>query len=109
MFVLVSAGGGSQASVQDAGNLKQLHVEFRGVSDDAGSLALTAAGLGSVDGDHAWLDVIALRAAGDNSVRREGGDAADWGRQFDAMIAYAASKGWTDPSGAQVRAHLVRS
>ena len=27
MFVLVTAGGGTQATVEDAGNLKQLHAE----------------------------------------------------------------------------------
>jgi hypothetical protein len=109
MFVLVTAGGGSQATVEDAGNLGQLHVEFRGVSDDAGSVALTAAGLGSIDAEQAWLDIAALRAAGGASVRAAGDDAADWGLQFDAMIAYAASKGWTEPGRSAVRAHIVRT
>lgn len=109
MFVLVTAGGGSQATVQDAGNLKQLHVEFRGVSDAAGSVALTAAGLGSADADHAWLDVSALRAAGEDSMRAADGGDAGWVAQFDAMVAYAASNGWTDADGSRVRAHIVRT
>jgi hypothetical protein len=107
MFVLVSADSGSRATVEDTGNLKQLHVEFRGVSDHTGAEAVAASGLGRADADHAWLDVSALRAAGDESARAAGGDAG-WATQFDAMIAYAASKGWTDPDGTRVRAHIVR-
>jgi hypothetical protein len=102
VFVLVSGSGGEvRASVEDPGNLKQLHAEFRGVSDDQVTAALTAAGLGSVDGEHAWLEAGALRAAGDGSEA--------WASRFDGMLAYAASKGWTSEDGARVRAHIVRS
>ena len=102
MYVLVSDGGsGVLATVADPGNLKQLHAEFRGVGDDAAATALSAAGLGTVDGDHAWLDAGALRAAGDGS--------AGWTAGFDGMLAYAASKGWTSTDGSAVRAHIVRS
>jgi hypothetical protein len=102
VFVLVSGiNGEALASVEDPGNLRQLHAEFRGVSDDAAAAALAAAGLGAVDGDHAWLDAGALRAAGDGT--------ADWASGFDAMLAYAASKGWASEDGARVRAHIVRS
>jgi hypothetical protein len=102
LFVLVSGSDGeARASVEDPGNLKQLHTEFRGVSDDQATAALTGAGLGTVDGEHAWLDARALRAAGDGS--------AAWASGFDAMLAYAASKGWTSEDGARVRAHIIRS
>jgi hypothetical protein len=102
VFVLVSGGSGEvRASVEDPGNLKQLHAEFRGVTDNAAAAALAAAGLGAVDGDHAWLDASALRAAGDGS--------ADWSSGFDAMLAYAASKGWASADGTRVQAHIVRS
>jgi hypothetical protein len=101
MYVLVSADSGVRATVKDTHNLKQLHVEFRDVPDEAGAQALSRAGLGSVDREHAWLDVSALRAAGDGG--------ADWGGEFDAMLAYAASKGWTDPDQSRVRAHIVRT
>ena len=102
MFVLVAEDDGeARASVEDPGNLRQLHAEFRRVNDDAAAAALAAAGLGSVDGDHAWLDAAALRAAGDGS--------ADWASRFDAMLAYAAGKGWASEDGARVRAHVVRS
>ena len=102
MFVLVSGGNGEVlASVEDPGNLRQLHAEFRGVSDDAAAAALAAVGLGTVDGDNAWLDAGALRAAGDGS--------AAWATGFDGMLAYAASKGWSSEDGTRVRAHVVRS
>jgi hypothetical protein len=102
VFVLVSGSDGQvRASVEDPGNLKQLHAEFRGVSDDQATAALAAAGLGRVDGEHAWLDAGALRAAGDGS--------AAWASGFDGMLAYAAGKGWTSEDGARVRAHIVRS
>ena len=102
MFVLVSGDDGEvRASVEDPGNLRQLHAEFRGVSDEAAAAALAAAGLGSVDGDHAWLDAGALRAAGDGS--------AVWVTGFDGMLAYAAGKGWSSEDGSRVLAHIVRS
>ena len=102
MFVLVAEDDGeARASVEDPGNLRQLHAEFRRVNDNAAAAALAAAGLGTVDGDHAWLDAGALRAAGDGS--------AAWATGFDGMLAYAASKGWSSEDGARVRAHIVRS
>jgi hypothetical protein len=102
VFVLVSGDDGEvRASVEDPGNLRQLHAEFRGVSDEVAAAALAAAGLGSVDGDNTWLDAGALRAAGDGS--------AAWATGFDGMLAYAASKGWSSEDGARVRAHIVRS
>jgi len=102
VFVLVSGSDGeARASVEDPVNLKQLHAEFRGVDDDAAAATMAAAGLGIVDGDHAWLDAGALRAAGDGSE--------EWAVGFDGMLAYAAGKGWTSEDGARVRAHIVRS
>lgn len=102
MYVLVTEEGGeARAAVADAANLRQLHAEFRGVADDQAAAALAAAGLGSVDGDHAWLDASALRAAG--------GGSAQWAAGFDGMLAYAAGKGWASPDGSAVRAHIVRS
>jgi hypothetical protein len=102
MFVLVADDGGVvRASVEDAQNLKQLRVEFRGVSDTQGAEALRAAGLGTVEDDHAWLIADALRAAGDGS--------SGWTADFYGMLAYAKTRGWTNADGSRVRAHIVRS
>jgi len=98
--VVSNEGGEARAAVADPANLRQLQVEFRGVDDVTAAAALSAAGLGTVDGDHVWLSAAALKAAGDGS--------AEWAEQFDGMIAFAASKGWTSPDGTQVQAHIVR-
>jgi len=84
------------ATVEDADNLRQLHVEASGVDDATAATAIEEAGLGTLDGDHAWLDVAALRARGTD----------EWRASFDDMIAYATTKGWVD--GDRVRAHVVR-
>jgi hypothetical protein len=103
MLVLVSpaAGSGARAAVGDSQDLTRLSVEFRDVSDAAAAAALGAAGLGQVDGDHVWLEVSALRAAGDR--------AGDWGTRFDGMLGYAQRQGWTDEELTRVRAHIVRT
>lgn len=55
------------------------------------------------DADHVWVDVANLRAAALARV-----DDPGYGERFDAMIAYATSKGWLDESGTHVRAHIER-
>ena len=102
MIVLVTGeAGGVTATVADPQNLRQLHAEFRGVDDTAAAGALRAAGLGTVDGDHVWLDAEALRAAGDGS--------SGWTVDFYAMLAYAKTRGWTNEESTLIRAHIVRS
>jgi hypothetical protein len=99
--VVSNAGGEVRATVEDAGNLRQLHAEFRGVDDLAAAAALSAAGLGELSGDHVWLSVAGLRAAADGTP--------DGAAGFDGMIAYAASKGWISADGSRVQAHVIRA
>jgi hypothetical protein len=102
MFVLVTDDGGVvRASVEDVHNLRQLRAEFRGVSDAQAGEALRVAGLGTVDGDYAWLIADALRASGDGS--------SGWTADFYGMLAYAKTRSWTNADGSQVRAHIVRT
>ena len=102
MFVLVAEDGGVvRASVEDAHNLRQLRAEFRGVSDAQAGEALRVAGLGTVDGEYAWLIADTLRAAGYGS--------SGWTADFYGMLAYAKTRGWTNADGSQVRAHIARS
>ena len=52
------------------------------------------------DAEHLWLDIDACRELG----RAAGGDG--WVEQYDAMMAYATSKGWTNDAATHVRAHI---
>ncbi len=56
--------------------------------------------LGTVEGDHAWLDVDRLRERGRP-------DDEQWVAGFEGMLGYAAGQGWLDASGTAVRAHLT--
>ena len=100
IIAVVADRGVARARVEDEENLRQLHAEFRGVDDPAAAAALHSAGLGTVRDDHAWLSTAALRAAGDGS--------ADWTRRFEAMLAFAAGRGWVSADGAEVQAHIER-
>jgi hypothetical protein len=75
--------------------------------DDFRSFAVEAtrgAALGAAgrpEGDaHVFVDPAALRAL--PGARAED---PEWSRALDGMLAYAASKGWTDAAG-HVRAHV---
>ncbi|GAB3443425.1 hypothetical protein [Actinophytocola sediminis] len=85
--------------VEDVQNLRRLHVEFAGVDDVTGAAAIAEAGLGTLEGDHVWLSIAALRAAGEHTET--------WRTGFAGMIDYARSQGWV--RGEQVRAHVVRA
>jgi len=49
------------------------------------------------DDTHVWVSIDALRASAVPPANDE---------DFDRMIAYAQSKGWVDPVGGFVRAHV---
>ncbi len=56
---------------------------------------------GSGDGgsEDLFVEMVALK-------RLAGVRSAEWEAGFEKMIAYATSKGWTDPSGTAIRAHV---
>ncbi len=95
MIVRITAAGG--VVLDDAADCKRLSVvaaDRAGVGDH-----LAAAGAGApLDADHVELDVAFLRAGA--AGQAPPGD-------FDAMIAYAESKGWLSADGDRVRAHLA--
>lgn len=87
--------------LDDVDRLDRLH------ADSPGALAAMQPGAlcrFDDDGEHVWLDIAAARTAGADLADDDG-----WTDGFDAMIAYAASKGWTDDAGTHVRAHVERS
>jgi len=102
MIVHVEVGR-RHCEVRDADDLKRLSVEVVGEADDE-EIDRTAAPLVRLQSpEHAWVSVRELRTA----CAREGDPA--WVREFDAMVAFAASKGWIDDTGTQLRAHVVRT
>ncbi|MCI3273465.1 hypothetical protein [Streptomyces cylindrosporus] len=101
MIVHVDVGR-RRCEVRDAGDLKRLSVVVAGEAADE-EIDRTSAPLARLlSPTHAWVSVRELRAA----CARE--DDADWVREFDAMVAFAASRGWTDGTGTRLRAHVVR-
>jgi hypothetical protein len=65
-------------------------------------LASTLESLGGAvagEGTHVWLPAEALTAAAPSA-------SPAWLEQFDGMVAYARSKGWTDEAG-RLRAHVT--
>jgi hypothetical protein len=80
----------------------RFHVQVGEGVDDVGA-RLSAASAGTMaDDDHAWVHVAAVRRLATGHV------AEDWSTRFDAMLAYARSKGWLDADGSAIRAHLER-
>jgi hypothetical protein len=53
-----------------------------------------------LEGDHAWIEIDALKAAAAGRVDD------GWLAKFEEMIEFAASRGWVSDDGALVRAHL---
>jgi hypothetical protein len=102
MYVELEIAAG-RCQVRDANDLKSLSVQ---VSEPASPEQLTRAlgPLGPPDRlaeiDHVWIVIDALRAASGRA------DDPEWSSQFDAMVAYAASKGWVDGTDELVRAHV---
>jgi hypothetical protein len=97
MFVEV-VGGTSR--VREGENLTALSVRV----DDRASLASSLGSLGTVDGDHVWLDIAQLRVAAEASLPADAVDG--WAAGFDGMIGYATKSGWVNDDGTKVRAHI---
>ena len=94
---------GGQTVVRDADDLKRLHVLATAALDV--DLALRESGLGSQEsGGRVLLDIARLRAAALGNASDP-----DWPASWDAMVAYAASKGWLADDGAALVAHVERT
>lgn len=62
--------------------------------------ALVDAAAGRLEGDEAWIAVDAVRRMAKGRVPLE------WDAELDAMLAYARTKDWLDPTGNAIRAHV---
>ncbi|WP_419918073.1 hypothetical protein [Candidatus Poriferisocius sp.] len=86
-------------TLEDVNNFGEFHVVMDG--DEAAAVAALDGRAGPSQRDnHLWID-IAL-------VRELAGDAAgtEWEARFEAMLAYAATKGWIDEPNDRVEAHI---
>lgn len=103
MIVVLAAGtGGAPAfSLELRREFERFHLEVRGsaASTDLDA-ALRAAGIGRAEDGHAWIEPAALRqlAGGERDP--------EWEAGLEAMLAYAAGRGWTRDGA--VRAHVER-
>lgn len=102
MYLRIEAGAGAvQIALREAADLRSLRVATDLGPADLGRV-LSAAGLGVLTGDAAWLDAAALRvltllAVGEDDQAASG---------FNAMITYAGEHGWLSPGGTHVQAHV---
>ena len=97
MIIVIAAGA---VSLEDADNCNAFHLEARGVDAAGVAAALADADAGRVDGDDAYIAPAAVeRMATAVQV------GADWNDRYQGMLAYAATKGWLDGSGA-IQAHI---
>lgn len=101
MIVRVARSESDPVSVGDPMLLNALEVRLDDVGPSDVDAILRAAGLGTADQEHAWLDIEALRELCGIEDDR-------WHSDFDAMIRYARDHGWTSEDGRWVRAHLSR-
>ena len=95
--MIVHLSAVAPAELADLDRLDRLHAECDGA---VGSARLARWCCLDDDGEHLWLDVAACRELG----AAEGGE--PWVEQYDAMIGYATSQGWTNDAGTHVRAHI---
>jgi hypothetical protein len=54
----------------------------------------------TADESHAFLRIDGVRTLAERADDRA------WNTQFDGMVAYATEKGWLDPTGTAIRAHV---
>ena len=97
MKLIVDNGTVTVAAPED---LRRLSVELH--RDQAGEAVLVLpGGLGRIEGEHAFLDIEALRALARVT------SSCTWDARFDQAMEYAREHGWTDVTGASVRAHVT--
>jgi len=101
--VIIRMDAGGDVRVDEAEVFTDFHVEAPAklAGDD---LAATMGEGTRADGDHLWVAEAAVRHW---VFGRTTGDGDAWDEGFSGMVEYARSKGWTDPAGTHLRAHVV--
>lgn len=95
MFVLVSPDG---IDLEEADDCTRLHLVGRDVGPEEVAGALI--GIGTFDGDNAWVEPSALRALAAGRV------ASDWDDRFEGMLTYAVGKGRVAPETGRLQLHV---
>lgn len=90
----------NSVTVTDVDNLRELEVRSD-LPVATVSQRLQAAGLGTAEGEHAWLDTHSLE-----TMASALSDDNEWTTGYARMLDYARSKGWCDDESHTVRAHL---
>ncbi len=92
---------GSDTSLLEPDVFTAFDVLAPSLSTDQVLAVLGGHGSPSAEPDHVFVAIAAVRSmAGDAADR-------DWEEQFQAMIAYAASKGWLNDAGDKIMGHLA--
>jgi hypothetical protein len=83
------------------GDCRSLYVTSNGIGYDAVAEILESSGIGKRNAEpDLWIEIAALEKLAQL-------DRPTWAEDFDAMIAFAATRGWIDDNGELVAAHLV--
>jgi hypothetical protein len=89
-------------SLTEPDDLKSFKVLARAPSPEPEGLAKALEGVGRLaEGGDAFIEVEAVRRLAGNRARDP-----EWSAGFEKMLAYAGSKGWMDPSGTAIQAHV---
>jgi len=100
MIVRISRGAG--ARLLEADDFGAFKVATDIPPEERAALATAAQEVGRLDGDgrHLWVSRAWLMEAGTTAA------GPNWRQGAEKMLAYAESKGWTEPATGAVRAHL---
>ena len=96
------ASSPSGVALAEPDDLRSFKVLARGSAPDAARLGEALEGVGTMAPDgHAFVAVDAVRRLAGDRVNDP-----DWSEGFDRMLGFARSKGWMDPSGTAIQAHV---
>lgn len=90
---------GDSVRLHEPEDLKGFKVVVESGDEAAARQALASVGR-LVDRETAWIRTGAVRALAHGSVDD------DWDEGFEAMLEYAASKGWLSEDGSEIQAHV---
>ncbi len=90
---------GDSVRLDDPEDLKGFKVVVPSGDETTVTQALKSVGR-LVDRETAWIRAGAVRALAHGRVDD------DWDEEFEAMLGYAASKGWLSDDGSEIRAHV---